>query len=241
MNQSIYQPISTIKISAKEKFYWVKCPSPDDPDRLGILQSYFTDLAPKILESIEWKTNKLLQLSHPHLQSVIDIFVTENCLHIVQELGEWDCATNNLPYTPAQAKNLLTELTPVLVYLHNQGITHGNIAPESIVIDERNQHTLTNFLVVVDLITEAGGDIYPCLRSQLAEIPVLNLPTGQEWDLYSLGVTTIALLTNMDYQHLYDPVSRTEKKTTEDRTRTCWQFHRADRSKHWRSSIIITS
>ncbi len=204
MDQNKYQPISTIKISAKGKFYWVKCPTLTDPNRSCLLQSYSTKLAAQLLESVQSQIDRLLPLTHPHLQSVIDVVATENSLDIVQELEEWDCAINQIPYTPAQARNLLQELRPLLSYLHGKDITHGNISPEAIVVNQDNKNILTNFLAIVDLITAVGGDTHPRLRSQLEKIPVVNLPTGKEWDLYSLGVTTIALLTGKDYQHLYD-------------------------------------
>lgn len=208
INQHKYQVINTIKISLKETFHLVKCPTLADPERTGILQSYSTNLAPKILEAVQWEIDKLLLLSHPNLQSVIDVFATVDGLHIVREMEEWQCANNSAPYSPVRAKTLLQEILPALTYLHDRGIVHGNISHETIVVNDRNQHVLTDFLVVSKLIAEVGGDTYPTLRSQLEQIPVLNLPTGREWDLYSLGVTTIALLTDRDYQYLYDPNSR---------------------------------
>ena len=107
MNQRRYQPISTIKISAKGEFHWVKCPSQTQPDRACLLQSYHTDFPSKIIESVQWEIDKILDLNHPHLQSVIDIFATEKSLHIVQELAQWDCTINKVPYSPTQAKKLL--------------------------------------------------------------------------------------------------------------------------------------
>jgi serine/threonine protein kinase len=213
MHQNEYPIINTIKISLKEQFHWVKCPSPSDPSRACLLQSYATKSAAKLLEPLQWKIDQLLSLNHPHLQSIVDVFATENSLHIVQELEQWDGAIDKIPYPPIQARLLLQEITPALIYLHDRGMTHGNISPYTIVVNEQNKYILTNFLTITDLITEVGGDTYPRLRSQLEQIPVLNLPTGQEWDLYSLGVTTIALLTNLDYQHLYDPISQK------------WQWH----------------
>jgi serine/threonine protein kinase len=213
MHQTEYPIINTIKISLKEQFHWVKCPSPIDPNRACLLQSYATISAAKIIEPWQWKIDKLLSLSHPHLQSIADVFATDNSLHIVQELEQWSSATGKIPLSPIQARLLLQEITPALIYLHDRGITHDNISPYTIVVNEQNKYILTNFLTITDLITEVGGDTYPRLRSQLEQIPVVNLPTGQEWDLYSLGVTTIALLTNLDYQHLYDPISQK------------WQWH----------------
>jgi serine/threonine-protein kinase len=208
MNQNKYQPVSTIKLSAKGNFEWVKCPSANNPDRTSLLQSYPTRTAAEFLEPVQWEVDRLLPLSHPHLQSVIDVFTTVDGLHIVQELEQWNCAAHQAPYSPVRAKILLQEIIPVLLYLHDRGITHGNISPDTIVVNERNQHILTNFSVITDLIAKVGGDTYPRLRAQLEQIPVVNLPTGREWDVYSLGVTTIALLTNKDYQELYDPINK---------------------------------
>ncbi len=208
MHQNQYPIISTIKISLREQFHWVKSPTPSDPNRTCLLQSYATKSAATVLEPLQWKIDKLLSIEHPHLQSIVDVFATDNSLHIVQELEKWDCAIDKMPFPPIEARLLLQEITPALIYLHDRGITHGNISPYTIVVNEQNKYILTNYLVITDLMTEVGGDTYPRLRSQLEQIPILNLPTGQEWDLYSLGVATIALLTNLDYQHLYDPIDQ---------------------------------
>jgi serine/threonine protein kinase len=204
MKQHKYQKIDSIKVSLTEQFYWVKCPTAADPNRTGILQSYLVDRAPKLIESLQAKIDKLLSLNHPHLQPVIDVFATDDSIHIVQAMGEWESAIDKVPFSPVRAKILLQEILSVLNYLHERDLVHGNISHETIVIDDRNRNILTNFLVIADLINEAGGETYTTLRAQLEQIPVANLPTGREWDLYSLGVTTIALLTDRNYEHLYD-------------------------------------
>ncbi len=204
MKQHKYQKIDSIKVSLTEQFYWVKCPTAADPNRVGVLQSYLVDRAPKLVEALQSKIDKLLSLNHPHLQAVIDVFATEDSIHIVQAMGEWESAIDRVPFSPVRAKILLQEILPVLNYLHERDLVHGNISHETIVIDESNRNLLTNFLIIADLIREAGGETYTTLRSQLEQIPVANLPTGREWDLYSLGVTTIALLTDRNYEHLYD-------------------------------------
>jgi serine/threonine protein kinase len=204
MKQHKYQKIDSIKVSLTEQFYWVKCPTAADPNRTGILQSYLVDRSSKLVESLQPKIDKLLSLNHPHLQPVIDIFATDDSIHIVQAMGEWESAIDKVPFSPVRAKILLQEMLSVLNYLHERDLVHGNISHETIVIDDRNHNILTNFLVIADLINEAGGETYTTLRAQLEQIPVANLPTGREWDLYSLGVTTIALLTDRNYEHLYD-------------------------------------
>jgi serine/threonine protein kinase len=204
MKQQKYQKIDSIKVSLTEQFYWVKCSTAADPNRTGILQSYLVDRAPKLIEAVQPKIDKLLSLNHPHLQPVIDVFATDDSIHIVQAMGEWESAIDRVPYSPVRAKILLQEILSVLNYLHERDLVHGNISHETIVIDESNRNILTNFLVIADLINDAGGETYTTLRAQLEQIPVANLPTGREWDLYSLGVTTIALLTDRNYEHLYD-------------------------------------
>jgi serine/threonine protein kinase len=204
MKQHKYQKIDSIKVSLTEQFYWVKCPTAADPNRTGILQSYLVDRAPKTIETLQSKIDKLLSLNHPHLQPVIDIFATDDSIHIVQAMGEWESAIDKVPFSPVRAKILLQEILSVLNYLHERDLVHGNISHETLVVDDRNRNILTNFLVIADLINEAGGETYTTLRAQLEQIPVANLPTGREWDLYSLGVTTIALLTDRNYEHLYD-------------------------------------
>jgi serine/threonine protein kinase len=204
MKQHKYQKIDSIKVSLTEQFYWVKCPTVVDPNRTGVLQSYLVDRAPKIIETLQPKIDKLLSLNHPHLQPVIDIFATDDSIHIIQAMGEWESAIDKVPFSPVRAKILLQEVLSALNYLHDLDLVHGNISHETIVIDDLNRNILTNFLVIADLINEAGGETYTTLKEQLEQIPVANLPTGREWDLYSLGVTTIALLTDRNYEHLYD-------------------------------------
>jgi ARC6-like, IMS domain len=100
--------------------------------------------------------------------------------------------------------------TPVnfYTYFHDRGITHGNISPDTILFQAQNQPVLTDFQAITELKIAAGSEVYPQIDRQLREIPVTNIPSGQQFDLYSLGVTTICLLSNRELNHLYDPITQ---------------------------------
>jgi serine/threonine protein kinase len=202
LNQTRYNAITIIQSSITEQSAIVDCPN--QADRTAILQSYSIDQADELLASNKNQIDKLITVRHPHIQTVIDVFIEDETLHLVKGAVQGKPVATQVPLTEERCEKLLKEILPALGYLHEQGITHGNISPHSILLDKQNKPIITDFQAVTEMIITAGGDIPPSISTQLQEISVANIPDGQQFDLYSLGVTAIYLLSNRELKHLYD-------------------------------------
>jgi serine/threonine protein kinase len=206
LNQTKYNSITVLQSSITEQSVMVDCP--DREEKTAIVQSYSTDRADEILAAHTSGIDRLIPLRHPNIQSIIDVFVEENTLHLVTGAVQGKRAATQVPLSAERCEKLLKDILPVLIYLHNQSITHGNISPDTILFQAQNQPVLTDFQVVTELKIAAGSEVHPPIDRQLREIPVANIPSGQQFDLYSLGVTTIYLLSNRELNHLYDPTTQ---------------------------------
>jgi serine/threonine protein kinase, bacterial len=202
LNQTKYNSIAVIQSSLTEQSTMVECPT--QADKTAILQSYTTDRADELLAAHQGEIDRLLPLRHPNLQSTIDVFVEEHNLHLVTGAVQGKPVATLVPLSEERCEKLLKNILPVLSYLHERQIVHGNISPQSIILTSQGQAILTNFQAITELIVAAGGDVKPFIAQQLSEISVTNIPHGQRFDLYSLGITIIYLLTNRELINLYD-------------------------------------
>jgi serine/threonine protein kinase len=206
LNQTKYNSITVLQSSITEQSVMVDCP--DLADKTAIVQSYSTDRADEILAAHISRIDRLIPLRHPNIQSIIDVFVEENTLHLVTGAVQGKRAATQVPLSAERCEKLLKDILPVLTYLHDRGITHGNISPDTILFQAQNQPILTDFQAITELKIAASSEVYPPIDRQLREVPVTNIPSGQQFDLYSLGVTTIYLLSNRELNHLYNPATQ---------------------------------
>jgi len=103
-------------------------------------------------------------------------------------------------FSQAEVVYLLTEVLPILGWLHQLGVVHQNLSPHSIVVQESDQ---------VPMLVDFGLIRYWVARLQLHPVAAA-LPCGAMgymppeqlqgnaiapgWDVYALGMTAIALL-----------------------------------------------
>ena len=203
LEQTKYNPISTLQSSLIEKSAIVECSN--QPKQMAILHSYAANSAPQLIELARSQIDRLLPLRHPHLQPVIDVFSENDSLHIVRGLVEGKPVSTLIPLSADDCEKLLKELLEVIVYLHDRDIIHGNISPETIIMDGKHKFILTNFKTINNLIGAAKGEVAKSdILDRLSTIPITNIPQGKQFDLYSLGLAAIYLSTDRELEQLYD-------------------------------------
>jgi len=141
------------------------------------------------------------RLRHPHIQRAIDAFEADGHLWSVHEsnLGRLtsDIVKEDGPMQLAEAARLGSQLADALSHMHAQGVVHGRVAPQMVLIDERGDAVLLNLVKAADL--EAG--IWP-LRPAVLGLTPFSAPEEfqgerptEDSDLYGLAAVVFCWLT----------------------------------------------
>ncbi|MBW4657901.1 MAG: serine/threonine protein kinase [Drouetiella hepatica Uher 2000/2452] len=147
---------------------------------------------------------------HPQIPALLDLFEQGGQGYLVQEFIEGQTLEQELAeagaFKAAQIRQLLTQLLPVLQFIHDRHIIHRDIKPANII-----RHRQDGQLVLVDFgAAKAIAEDLPIQTGTLigsAEYAAPEQTRGRAVfasDLYSLGVTCIHLLTQMPPFDLFD-------------------------------------
>jgi serine/threonine protein kinase len=144
--------------------------------------------------------------SHDQIPKLFAYFSEANEFYLVQELIEGDTLAirvrNCGGLLPQHVREILISLLGVLEYVHSSRIIHRDIKPENVIIRKRDERpVLIDFgavkqitSIAAELSSESKKSIVIGTRGfmpleQLGGLPVFSS------DLYSLGITSICLLT----------------------------------------------
>lgn len=192
--------------------------------------------AQELFERVEREAVVLYRLQHPQIPQVRQLFRyrqqndQEEHLFLVQDyvdgatyhtLLNQRLAANNR-FSEGEIKKLLTQVLPILEYIHSMGVMHCDLSPDNLIL--RNQDELP---VLIDFGCIKEVEIKTQLKlSQVTINPSIPLvstaldkasyaPPEQlergiicaHSDLYALAATAIVLLTGKQPQQLIDPGS----------------------------------
>ncbi|OYD96249.1 serine/threonine protein kinase [Nostoc sp. 'Peltigera membranacea cyanobiont' 210A] len=154
----------------------------------------------KATELFKQEAKRLYDLGeHPQIPRLIAYFEQDKRLYLVQELIEGQNLLQELQqqgaFSEEKIKQLLTDLLPILKFIHERGVIHRDIKPENIMRRLDGKLILIDFGVskqitktFVGVGTTVGTPGYTPLEQMRGQV----FPAS---DLYSLGVTCIRLLT----------------------------------------------
>ncbi|WP_377474659.1 MAG: serine/threonine-protein kinase [Microcoleus anatoxicus] len=137
---------------------------------------------------------------HPQIPDLLAFFEQDQRFYLVQEFIDGEDLLKELQkqgkFSEKQIKQLLTELLPILDFVHKQKVIHRDIKPDNII---RNSHCS---LVLIDfgVAKELSGSVLTRVGT-VTGTPGYAAPEQMQGhvfpasDLYSLGVTCIRLLT----------------------------------------------
>ncbi len=183
-------------------------PSQSDPAVLQSLQRQF-DHSAAILYG----------LKHPQLPSYQFMMLSEPRFYWVRDYIEGksygvlldDRKSKGIAFSEQEVVQVLSQMLPVLHYLHSQTVIHRNISLDSIILRQKDQlPVLINFGLVTELVAQL--QLHPVdnlseIYGQWGYAPPEQLQSGQVFpcsDLYALGMTAIALLSGKEPEALYN-------------------------------------
>jgi len=145
---------------------------------------------------------------HPQVPRLLDYFEDNQQFYLVQEFVKG----NNLhqqvkkrgPFTEAGVKQFLTEILPILNYIHSQKVIHRDIKPANIIRREQDkQLVLIDFGAVKNEVNSVVAKNSPNTTLTQFAIGTAGFAPPEQLamrpvyasDIYALGVTCIYLLT----------------------------------------------
>ncbi|KAH7098511.1 hypothetical protein BKA62DRAFT_832486 [Auriculariales sp. MPI-PUGE-AT-0066] len=140
------------------------------------------------------------RLHHPHVTQLFEVIATESYIWLVTELcagGElFDYLVEKGRLSEDEARRIFGQLCLAVGYVHEQGVVHRDLKLENVLLDERCRVKLGDFGFTREF--ERGNllDTY-CGTTGYAAPEMLQgrRYTGQEVDVWSLGIIFYALLT----------------------------------------------
>jgi Protein kinase domain/Ankyrin repeats (3 copies)/Ankyrin repeat len=161
----------------------------------------------KAIDLFEREAQILSQLNHPAIPKYIDYFTidtsTDRNFYIVQELapgrtlGDW--SDSGWRCTEAEIKNIASQILEILSYLHNltPPVIHRDLKPSNILRTESGQISLVDFGAVRQAYHDTfmrGSTVVGTFGYMAPE--QFRAQAVPATDLYGLGATMLALLTN---------------------------------------------
>lgn len=159
--------------------------------------------------------------NHPQVPRLLDYFEASNEFYLVQEyvsgLTLQQEVKQSGPFTEAGVKQFLSEILPVLQYIHSQQVIHRDIKPANLI--RRTQDcklVLIDFGAVKNQVNQmaANASEQTALTNYAIGTPGFAPPEQMAMrpvyasDIYAIGVTCIYLLTGKSPKDLdYDPAT----------------------------------
>ncbi len=171
----------------------------------------------KATELFNQEAVRLYELGkHDQIPELYAHFEQENRLYLVQEFIDGQTLldeledksdTQNSLYQESDIQGILSDLLPVLKFIHEQGVIHRDIKPANII-----RRRSDSKLVLIDFGVAKQATVKPLVKQgtmigTLGYAPTEQLQFGEAYpasDLYALGATCIHLLTGTHPFNLYN-------------------------------------
>lgn len=152
-------------------------------------------------KAYEKEAEILKQLHHPNIPRYLDSFETPTGFCLVQEYKKAFSLDKQRYFNPAEVKQIALAVLEILVYLQQQNppVIHRDIKPENILVN-RCEQQIKVYLVDFGFAQFGGRELTASsvIKGTLGFMPpeqLFNRQLTEASDLYSLGMTLIALLT----------------------------------------------
>jgi len=138
---------------------------------------------------------------HPQIPELVSYFEQDKQLYLVQEFIDGQNLVEELQQgtkTEAQVREILTELLPILQFIHENGVIHRDIKPDNIMRRRDGKLILIDFGVAKEFVPNATVKSGTSLGTPgYAPMEQMRGKVVPATDIYSLGVTCICLLTGI--------------------------------------------
>jgi len=154
---------------------------------------------PAFVRRFEAEARLVAQLEHPHIVSLYDYWRDPDGAYLVMRWLRGGSLRETLergPWNLEPAAHLLAQIAGALSYAHRQGVTHGDVKPANVLLDEEGHAYLSDFGIATRLADPPESETFE--NSSPAYVSPEELegePRTPRSDIYSLGLLSYELLT----------------------------------------------
>lgn len=153
----------------------------------------------KELESLKQEVQILMNLNHPNIVKLYEVFDTSKRMYMVMDLligGElFDRIVKKGSFSEAEAASLIKQVTSALIYMHKNGVVHRDLKPENLLFETKSDYST---IKIIDYgLAKVNDDAMrtPCGTPGYVAPEILSdKEYGKEVDMWSLGVILYILL-----------------------------------------------
>lgn len=173
----------------------------------------------KSKELFQREAQILYQIEHPQIPKFRAMFEEDQRFFLAQDFVEGktyrdlldERKSRGFVFSEQEVVQLMQQVLPVLSYLHGKGIIHRDIAPDNMILRDRDKlPVLIDFGVVKEIATRIQQDVgkqHATTVGKLGYAPIEQMQTGNAYpnsDLYALAVSAVVLLTGREPQEVLD-------------------------------------
>ncbi|MEM8545704.1 MAG: serine/threonine-protein kinase [Cyanobacteria bacterium P01_H01_bin.119] len=212
-----YRPVKVLGRGGFGKTYLAQ-----DCDRLNAFsvvkqfapQSQGTKSFKKAVQLFQQEAERLHQLGeHPQIPTLQAYFEYDGFLYLVQQMIEGKTllqdVRRNGTLDEEGLRSLLSEILPVLQFVHDQNVIHRDVTPNNIICRRLDgKPVLIDFGVAKQLSETLSQEPGTRIGTE-GYAPMEQLRSGQAYpcsDIYSLGTTCLHLITGVRPEKLYNPL-----------------------------------
>ncbi|RLI44069.1 hypothetical protein DRO69_08225 [Candidatus Bathyarchaeota archaeon] len=156
----------------------------------------------RIVERYKREVEICKRLSHPHIVAVRDLILLRGIPAIVEEY----CPSNLRKILNEKGKldlntflEIFTKILKAVIYLHSQGIAHGDIKPENILFTEDGEPKLADLETAKITLEQASASAF---TMEYVAPEQLNRKLTLKTDIYQLAVVAYEMLTGKPHNPL---------------------------------------
>lgn len=146
MRLSQYEVVARLRNGGMEDVYRARDIRLNRVVALAVLPEHLAQDA-ETLARVVRKAKALAALSHPNIQAIYDVRVDEGVPYVVMENVEGRTLREVMTgaMTPMLAFRYATQIASALVVIHKAGLVHGDLKPESILVEAEGRIRIIDF------------------------------------------------------------------------------------------------
>jgi serine/threonine protein kinase len=149
--------------------------------------------------AVEREIRVLKRLNHPNIVKLIEVVREEKNIFVVLENCEGGSLLNHIlsgaKMGLAEVVRVFRQIASAVGYLHSEGIAHGDLKPDNIVLTKSGEVKLIDFGYCKEDVMSGDGDKSGTIKYAPPEFFRRGLYNPRKADMWSLGIVLFVMVT----------------------------------------------